>query len=198
MDPLRTVFRLAPLPAFCLILASPVSAIEQAYPKTPVGEIEVKTLPAATLIASRSEKGYFEEDNRLFRPLFRYIQKRDIAMTTPVEAEMEPGEMFFYIGEAVDAEALADTGEVAVRRLPERTVASIGARGGYSEANFAQARKKLEDWLASQPRYEATGPARGVFWDGPFTLWFLKRFEVHVPVREVGGGSAHGFSDSDD
>ncbi|MBC2601992.1 heme-binding protein [Puniceicoccus vermicola] len=161
-----------------------MSATEQAYPETPVGEIEIKKLPGATLIVSKSGKSYFEEDNQLFRPLFRYIQDRDIAMTTPVEAEINPGEMFFYIGDGVESEELTNTDDVTVRELPERSVASIGVRGSYSSSNFQEAKAKLEAWLANQSDWRATGDAKGVFWDGPFTLWFLKRFEVHIPVEE--------------
>ena len=168
-----------------LILTQTVPAVEQAYPKTPVGDIELKTLPAATLIVSRSDKPYFEEKNGLFRPLFRYIQDRDIAMTTPVETEMDPGEMLFYIGEESEGKNLDETGDVTVRKLPERTVASIGVRGGYSASNFNEAKTALEKWLTGQDRWKPTGEAKGVFWDGPFTLWFLKRFEVHIPVEPV-------------
>lgn len=161
----------------------PATAAQQAYPKTPVGVMEIKTLPAATLLLSRSDKGYFEEDNELFRPLFRYIQERDIPMTTPVEAEMEPGEMFFHVGGDFERTELDDTETVKVQTLPERRVASIGARGGYGASNFNEAKAKLERWLAEQEEWEPTGKAKGVFWNGPFTLWFLKRFEVHIPVR---------------
>jgi len=105
-------------------------------------------------------------------------------MTTPVEAEMNPGEMFFIIGGDGDGTDLQGTDQVVVEKLPERTVASIGSRGSYSEANFTEARDRLEEWLSKQAEYEAAGPARGIFWDGPFTLWFLKRFEVHIPVKE--------------
>lgn len=184
MKKLIRSYLLAPALLF-LLLVNPMtmSAAEQAYPKTVVGEIEIKTLPAATLIVSKSEKRYFEENNQLFRPLFRYIQKRDIAMTTPVEAEMDPGEMFFYIGADVDAEKLTDTDTVRVRKLPERIVASIGVRGNYSKSNFDEASARLNEWLADEEDWEPTGTARAVFWDGPFTLWFFKQFEVHIPVQ---------------
>lgn len=159
------------------------SAYEQAFPKTDVGGFEVKTLPAAKLIASQSDTNYFDEDNGLFRPLFRYIQARDIAMTTPVEAEIQPGVMYFYIGEEAAARELDSTNEVSVHKLPERTVASHGVRGAYSKSNFEEAAEALRAWLADNDRYEATGEARGVFWSAPYVPWFLKRFEVHIPVR---------------
>ena len=176
----------APLLLLPLFALSSVSAAEQAYPKTPAGEKEIKTLPAATLIMSGSDEAYFSENRQLFGPLFRYIQRNGIPMTTPVEAEMDPGRMFFYIGEDQAAEELAGTGEVTVQELPARTVASIGVRGGYSASNFEEARAELEQWLGKQEDWEAAGEARAAFWDGPFTPWFLKRFEVHLPVRARG------------
>ena len=184
MKVLKQSYLLAPALLF-LLLVNPMTmfAAEQAYPKTVVDAIEIKTLPAATLIVSKSEKRYFEEDNQLFRPLFRYIQARDIAMTTPVEAEMDPGEMFFYIGTEVDADKLTDTATVTVQKLPERILASIGVRGSYSTSNFDEAASRLKQWLADHENLEAAGTARAVFWDGPFTLWFLKQFEVHIPVQ---------------
>ncbi|ADE55181.1 heme-binding protein [Coraliomargarita akajimensis] len=159
-----------------------MQAYEQAFPKTPANEIEIKTLPAATLIASTSEKGYFESNNGLFRPLFRYIQKNDIAMTTPVEAEIDPGIMYFYIGGDAAERELESTDEVRVQKLPERTVLSIGIRGGYTESRFNDARAKLQQWLTSQEKFTATGEARAIYWHGPFTLAPFKHAEVHIPV----------------
>ena len=42
---------------------------------------------------------------------------------------------------------------------------------------------ELEAWLASQNAWRAAGAPYAVFWNGPFTPWFMKRFEVHVPVE---------------
>lgn len=170
----------------CLALAPIIgSAYEQAFAKTDVGEFEVKALPAARLIASQTDAAYFNDDNRLFRPLFRYISERDIAMTTPVEAEINPGVMYFYIGANVSSDVLDATKNVSVHELPERLVASFGVRGGYKERNFNKAAAKLSAWLLKNPAYEAIGEARGIFWNGPFIPGFFKRFEVHIPVQLV-------------
>ena len=166
-----------------VILPLMSSANEKAFPPTEAGAFEIKTLPAARLIAAQSKAAYFEENNGLFRPLFRYIQTRGIAMTTPVEAEIEPGVMYFYIGTDVDAEALESTENVSVHELPERIVASHGARGSYSEANFSEAAAALRAWLADNEAYVASGEARGIFWNGPYVPGIFKRFEVHIPVR---------------
>ena len=159
------------------------SAYEQAFAKTNVGEFEIKALPAARLIACQTDATYFEDNNRLFRPLFRYISSRDIAMTTPVEAEMNPGVMYFYIGSEVSSDALDPTESVSVHEAPKRLVASLGVRGSYSEHNFNKASAKLSAWLLKNPVYEATGKVRGIFWNGPFIPGFFKRFEVHIPVQ---------------
>lgn len=167
-----------------ILLPLALSAYEQAFEQTGVGTAEIKTIPASKLIASESTGHYFKENNGLFMPLFRYISDNDIAMTTPVEAEMMPGKMYFYIGGDAKDRELESTRKVTVLEMPAREVASIGVRGSYSEANFNEAKKQLEKWLAEHPTHKAAGEARGVFWNGPMTLGFLKRFEVHIPVVE--------------
>lgn len=163
---------------------SAMSAYEQAFPKTAVGTTELKIIPASKLIATEGDGHYFKENNGLFMPLFRYISKNDIAMTTPVEAEMMPGRMYFYIGGDAAERELESTDKVSVVELPERKVASIGVRGNYSESNFKEAQKKLEAWLSQHPTHKVAGEARGVFWNGPMMPGFFKRFEVHIPVVE--------------
>ncbi|MEM8868673.1 MAG: heme-binding protein [Verrucomicrobiota bacterium] len=162
-----------------------MSATEKAYPQTEVGRIEIKTLPAAIIIASTSDSGYFDSNNGLFMPLFRYIQRNDIAMTTPVEAAIQPGEMYFYITAHAAADTLSSTEQIDLQELPERRVASIGARGSYNRCNFESAKATLNQWLAEQENYKAAGPARGAFWNGPMTPGLFKRFEVHIPVIET-------------
>lgn len=167
-----------------MTLENTTHANEQAFDKTDVGTIELKTIPASRLIVSKSDDHYFSEHNGLFRPLFRYISQNDIAMTTPVEAEMMPGKMYFYIGSDAIGRKLSETRDVSVVEMPERKVASIGVRGAYSEENFSAALKELETWLEKHPTKKAGGAARGIFWNGPYVPWFLKRFEVHLPVVE--------------
>ena len=159
------------------------SAYENAFPKTDVGTIETKTLPAAKLLVASSDNDYFEGNNNLFRPLFRYIQANDIPMTIPVEAEIDPGAMYFYVGSDHADRKLENTDEVNVIELPERTVLSLGVRGNYNSENFDAAQKTLLAHLAEQDEWVQTDPARAIYWNGPFTIGFLKRSEVHIPVE---------------
>jgi len=176
--------KLLPLTILTLLLLQPMSAYESAFARTNVGTIEIKTIPAARLLASQSEKGYFESDNGLFRPLFRYIQANDIAMTTPVEAAIEPGTMYFYVGSDYADLELKDTDEVTILELPERTVLSLGVRGGYSAKNFNNAQAQLLTHLSEQGEWLATGGARAIYWNSPFMPGIFKRSEIHIPVAK--------------
>ena len=166
-----------------VLLATSAMAYEQAFPPTAPGTAELKTLPAGTLLKSSQAGDYFAEDNRLFRPLFNYISAHDIKMTVPVEAQVENAAMYFWVGRTELDKVAGNKAGVEVVQIPERRVASLGAKGGYSRGNFEKTRDALLAWLASQPGVEAAGPAYAVYWNGPFTPWFAKRYEVHLPVR---------------
>ena len=102
------------------------------HEKTPVGKIQIIDIPQ-----SRSRnilpKSYFSEDNGLFRKLFKYISNNDLSMTTPVEAEINPGKMRFFVGKKDLEKDFKNSSQVIVRKLPPMKVVSIGIRGSYSE-----------------------------------------------------------------
>ncbi len=170
------------------IMALPAHSYEKAFEKTPVDEIQVKTLPTSTYLVTRGEGSYFEKADPLFMRLFQYIKKHDVAMTVPVEAEIDEASMRFHVGVSDLPKELGNEGEVRVETMPERTVISIGARGSYNEKNFSRAEAELLAWLKENARYRASGPAYAVYWNGPYVPGFLKRFEVHIPVAPAGGG----------
>lgn len=162
---------------------------KEAFPPTPAGTTELKTLPAGTLLRSTGRGNYFEAADNLFSPLFRYISKHDIAMTTPVEARINDAAMFFWVAESERSKVAGNENGVEVVPVPERRVASRGERGGYSRGNFEKTRDLLLAWLATQPAIEAAGEPYAVYWNAPFVPPFLKRFEVHVPVRAKPAGN---------
>jgi hypothetical protein len=169
----------------CLALCSlplPLSALE-AFPPTPADTSELKTLPAGLLLKSASGGDYFDHGNQLFGPLFRYISKHEIAMTTPVEARVDDAAMFFWVAPSEQGKLGGNEAGVEVIPIPERRVASRGGRGGYSRENFEATRTALLAWLSRQPEVEAAGAAYAVYWNSPFMPFFLKRYEVHIPVR---------------
>lgn len=165
------------------LLSLPAMAAEQAFPQSPVGQPEIKTLPAGVLLRSAAAGDYFKQANRLFRPLFGYISTHDISMTVPVEAQIDSAAMYFWVAPSQLAKVAGNADGVEVVKVPERRVASLGARGGYSPENFSKTRDELLVWLSRQPGVEAAGPAYAVYWNGPFLPGFLKRYEVHIPLR---------------
>lgn len=166
-----------------LIIMTTANAAQSAYPRTEPGVIEVKTLPAGRLIEHQATRGsYFDDSNNLFGPLFRYIKNHDISMTTPVEARIEPGIMLFWISKSQRDKADSNEGAVRVTDVPERKVAAIGAKGAYSRENFVQARDKLLAWLDKRADLERIGEPFAAYWNGPFTPWFMKKFEVMVEL----------------
>lgn len=170
-----------------LLIPTPLlMAYESAFPKTAPGASELKTLPAGTLLKAAAGGDYFARSGGLFRPLFNYISDHDIKMTVPVEAQIDDAAMFFWVGRTELDKVRPATGGVEIIRMPERRVAVRGARGGYNRPNFERTRDELLRWLAAQGSLEAAGPAYAVYWNGPFTPWFLREYEVHVPVRPKG------------
>jgi len=167
-----------------LILPAMAPAVELAYPKTDPAVCEVKDLPASRLMVARSDSGYFSANNRMFGKLFRYIQSNRIPMTAPVEARIEPGVMIFHCDAASAArDDLRPTPEVALESVPARAVAAIGIRGSYTEKSYRENLARLRAWLATQPGVSEVGEPYAVYWDSPFVPGFLKRSEVHIPVR---------------
>ena len=179
-------FLIFPLIYLSFSMISPLTAFasESAFDQTPDGVIEVKTIPASTVLVKRSHVPYFESNN-LFMPLFWYITTRRIAMTSPVEVGIQPGEMFFYVGSDAAQRSLKSSGSVSVEQLPRRTVASIAYKGAYSERNFQRAKAELEDWIAQHGEYYASGEARAIYWDSPSVPDAQKHAEVHISLQSL-------------
>jgi effector-binding domain-containing protein len=168
----------------CIILflmTASAQAYQQAFPRTEPGVIEVKVLPAGRLLEATGTGNYFRQSGSLFQPLFRYISRHDIAMTTPVEAKIDPGVMYFWVSPDQVEKAKSDGSAVRVIDVPERRVAAIGGRGGYSESNFLQARARLLEWVEAEG-LTAIGEPFAVYWNGPFTPWLMKTYEVQVLI----------------
>jgi hypothetical protein len=155
---------------------------QSAFPPTAVGVCELKVLPAGTLLKSEGSGEYFENANGLFMPLFRYISSHDIKMTTPVEAQVDSAAMYFWVAKGERPKVTGSEGGVKVIEVPERQVASMGGRGGYDRKNFEATRDALLAWIGKRADVEPSGPAYPVYWNAPFVPWFLKTYEVHIPV----------------
>ncbi len=167
---------------FAVWMVSPMAlSYESWYAATEPGVIEVKEIPAAKLLVADDAPQRGEPFSRLFR----YISKNKVAMTVPVESSLERNDMRFYVGTRDRPRDLPPADDVRIAEMPARLVVSIGERGSYSWANLREAEEKARAWLERHPEYQALEAPYAVFWNGPFVPGFLKRFEVHVPVKRV-------------
>jgi len=171
------------LSVLCSLL--PATAYESMHNKTPVGKIIVIDLPNRTALEATSQSGYFDSDNGLFRKLFKYISSNDVSMTTPVEAEINPGKMRFFVGQKDLQKKLVSNKSVKVVKVPKQKVLSIGIRVSYTKEAFFKNKKALEIWLSKNKTFTQSGEAYGVYWNGPFVPGFFKRSEIHIPIKLI-------------
>ncbi len=169
-----------------VVIVPSTMGAEEAFPPTEPGVSEIKTLPAGLLLKSAADGNYFDNGGRLFGPLFRYISLHNISMTTPVEATIDDAAMFFWVAPSQAEKVAGSKDGVEVIKVPERIVAVRGAKGGYNQDNYDETRAELLEWLSSQSEWRTTGDSYGVYWNGPFTPWFMKTYEVQIPVERIG------------
>ncbi|MBT6958414.1 MAG: hypothetical protein HN996_08350 [Opitutae bacterium] len=167
-----------------IIISSELNAYESILEKTSVGTVKIIKIPERLALEAQSDTTYFEADNGLFRKLFSFISDNGISMTTPVEAEIKPGKMRFFVGEKDKIKPIRSNSVVEVKKMSPMLVVAIGVRGSYSEDRFRKNEKELISWIKKNEKYEATGDAYAVYWNGPFVPGFLKRSEIHIPIRK--------------
>lgn len=151
-----------------------------------VDELELRDYPAYTMVRTTAKGG----STRAFWPLFQHIQKNDIAMTTPVQMDWQPGKdgdrrpatMAFLYGDPATRPAHVAEG-VEVVEVPAATVLSLGAIGNDRPAVVESMLARLHGWLAVNPAYEAAGPMRTMGYNSPMVPNDERYFEVQLPVR---------------
>ncbi len=74
---------------------------------------------------------------------------------------------------------------VTLREAPPRQIAVLRFSGLWSDARFAEQERLLRARLATSG-WQVTGPAESLRYDPPWTLWFLRRNEVALPVARTG------------
>ncbi|HEX8875760.1 MAG TPA: heme-binding protein [Phycisphaerales bacterium] len=176
------------------------------YPDpTPPGAIDLKRYPSVRRAAVSGEvQNLSRGGSEGFWPLFRHIQRRDIAMTSPVEMEYHKSDagnaeagadkdaketwtMAFLYRRAEQGDAGQDAADqrVTVTDSPEMLVISVGMKGDYSRTLVEEGKKQLDVWLSAQTRFEKAGEARALYYHGPTFRPWRKWAEVQYPVREV-------------
>ena len=143
--------------------------------------------------------------SKAFRPLFRYISGDNkshgkIAMTAPVSQE-HTGEKIsmtapvsqqsvqgkwavsFMMPASYTMENLPtpDDPNIKLRQIPARRVAAVRYSGFWSEKKFLRYKQELENWIAAN-NLKIIGEPVWARYNPPFTLWFLRRNEILIPI----------------
>ena len=191
-----------------IIGATNVMAVEEA--KYDVvkkdGRFEIRDY-APHVIAETIVDGNIEEaGSKAFRRLFGYISgdnksQEKVAMTAPVSQEprSEKIEMTapvaqrgvggqwavsFMMPASYTLETLPqpDDPSISLRPVPAHRMAAVRYSGFWSEKKYLEHKKKLETWINEEGLTIAGEPVWARY-NAPFTLWFLRRNEILIPVE---------------
>ncbi|MCA9803054.1 MAG: heme-binding protein [Cyanobacteria bacterium HKST-UBA02] len=111
-----------------------------------------------------------------------------ISMTAPVASEPAGESRYlvrFFMPSRYDLQNLPvpEDSRVKLRALPSQVFAVRRFSGRWTKKNFVEQRRALLDGLARM-QLEAVGPVIDAYYNPPFTLPFMRRNEVMVPVSE--------------
>ena len=143
--------------------------------------------------------------NKAFRPLFRYISGDNksrgkiamtapvsqeqtgekISMTAPVSQQSVPGKwaVSFMMPASCTMENLPtpDDPSIKLRQIPARRVAAVRYSGFWSEKKYLRYKLELENWITAN-NLKVIGEPVWARYNPPFTLWFLRRNEILIPI----------------
>jgi len=166
---------------------------------------ELRDYPAQVVAETVVDGTMSDAGNKAFGRLFGYISGKNrsrekismtapvsqepasvkIAMTAPVGQERVDGGWIvtFAMPEPYTMESLPipDDPAVRLRQLAARRMAVVGYSGSWSERRYLQHRQELETWIETNG-FLVLGEPVWARYNPPFTLWFLRRNEILVPV----------------
>ncbi len=182
-------------------------AIEEA-PYTVVkasGIFEVRDYDPHILAETLIDGTLEDAGNKAFRRLFNYISganhsRSSIAMTAPVsqESKGEKIAMTAPVGQQRSSDTWAvsfmmpssytlatlpvpDDTSITLRQVPARRMAAVRYSGTWSEKNYLDYKERLENWIRENG-FQISGEAVWARYNPPFSLWFLRRNEILIPV----------------
>lgn len=156
----------------------------------PPGEVQVRHYPAARAALVQGDP----RSRGAFMRLFTHIKKHDIAMTAPVEQQLNDNgrEMtamaFFYADPNLGTPG--SDGEVQVIDIAPRTYLSVGMRGSADRVAVNDAMTMLRQWLNAQEQYVQDGPPRMLGYNSPFIPPAMRYWELQIPVTKSPSAAA--------
>ena len=155
------------------------------------GDYEIRDYPALVVAETTATGSQWDAGGQGFRALAGYIfggnrNQRKIAMTAPVGMTQTGGEWVVRFtmpkGYTLDALPKPNDARVSLRETPGTRYAVLRFSGLARPDSVAKKTAELSAWIARR-QLKATGPATLAQYNPPWTLWFLRRNEVMVPVE---------------
>ncbi len=167
--------------------------LPEGYPEpTPPGAIDIKHYPPVRRAEVSGRVNPNLGMNLGFWPLFQHIQRREIAMTSPVEMDYHgwdgdvsgPGRWTMsFLYRTADLGPTGSDGRIEVVDSEPLTVLAIGLTGRYHLSTVRRGLAELEAWLAEQDEWRATGDPRAFYYNDPSVPNDRKWLEVHLPIK---------------
>ncbi len=119
-------------------------------------------------------------------PVLQAPQNEKIDMTAPV-IQARKGDQWWMAfvlpkGYTLENAPIPNDDRVQLRTLPPMRLATIRYSGRNSVEKMARHEARLRAWLSAE-RVEAVGPARMAGYDPPWTVPFLRRNEIQIPIE---------------
>jgi hypothetical protein len=161
---------------------------------------------ATHILAETIVEGDLEEaGNKAFNKLFRYISgdnrsRKKVAMTAPV-SQQPMGEKIkmtaplgqrrvqakwavsFMMPASYTLKILPEPEDpnITLRQVPARRMAAVHYSGFWSEKRYLRYKLELESWIQERG-LTVVGDLIWARYNPPFTLWFLRRNEILIPI----------------
>lgn len=128
------------------------------------------------------------EEIAMTAPVGQVAGSQEIDMTAPVGQTRIDGQWvvsFMMPGSfTMDSIPTPKDQRIALRRVPERTMAAIRYSGFWSESGYQKNRARLEKWIDEKGYIELGEPVWARY-NPPFMPWFLRRNEVLIPIEKA-------------
>ena len=157
------------------------------------GAFEIRHYERLILVSTNMLDG-MDSASAPFYKLFGYISGKnakteEIAMTAPVfmnQAGQTTEAMSFVLPEGFSLAMAPSPSDstVTLTELSDYTVAVISFTGFLNQDSISAHRALLQNWIADRG-LKITGEAKAAGYNPPFTLPFLRRNEIVIPVKKT-------------
>ena len=137
---------------------------------------------------------YISGDNRsrdkfdMTAPVSQEPRKQKIKMTAPVSLQPSQGQwaVSFMMPASYKLATLPEPEdpEIILRQVAARRMAAVTYSGFWSEKNYLRYKNELEVWIQKEG-LTILGDPIWARYNPPYTLWFLRRNEILIPVDSI-------------